>query len=515
MLDKSGVQFIGSTGKAAGINICSLCCSLLTKRKIPQMALANDLYHGSLPEQFADLTLVEEKVCALYCITAHVTRLFQSSDPTQPRVFHGNTCTHEMNTVSMASVLPCTPTDVNGFLSVVFIGPEKFNPNRMGSLFRVRRQKIWSFLVWLHHHNALYANIPLDYSIMSLYPEDGPIPGLVECVVENHELSVDVVFGEETAGFSEHPVMMLADGAADLLGEQTIMVEKIGMLDPESNKLTGRSFVASAIRNLLPKDAADIQPDLVIHHNGRPVPEYNNPCFFPGLYPTLFPYGLGGFEIKSRPTALSFKQQAKYFLSVSNRAFHYHNSFIFVLQNILQHRQAHLQTHFTVGKSNFKSVARQLTTVSPVLLQCLALKLELEHKLVNPTNEERNALRLLQQVNTMSACIPGSQASKIFVRNEIHNDYGYFGLPHIFFTFNPSPAHSPVFQVMFGDTTVDLSKRFPMMPCGRERALRLAQDPVATTDFFEFSFRCLFHHLFRWDFDTRCSTASGGILSFV
>jgi hypothetical protein len=91
----------------------------------------------------------------------------------------------------------------------------------------------------LHHHNALYANIPLDYSIVSLYPEDGPIPGLVERVVEDHELSVDVIFGEETAGFSEHPVMMLADGAADLLGEQTIMVEKMGVSDPESDKLTG------------------------------------------------------------------------------------------------------------------------------------------------------------------------------------------------------------------------------------------------------------------------------------
>ncbi|KAG1891894.1 uncharacterized protein F5891DRAFT_963943, partial [Suillus fuscotomentosus] len=289
----------------------------------------------------------------------------------------------------------------------------------------------------------------------------------------------------------------------------------MGVSDPESDKLTGRSFVASAIRNLLPKDVVDLQPDLVIHCSSQPVTEYNNPSFFPGLYPTLFPYGLGGFEIKSRRTALAFKKQAKYFLSVSDRAFRYHNSFIFVLLNILQRRQAHLQTYFTVGKSNFDSVARKLTTVSPILLERLAIKLEHERKLVDPTAEERNALQLLQQVNTMSARIPGSQASKIFVRNEIRNYYGYFGLPHIFFTFNPSPAHSPVFQVMFGDKTVDLSEHFPAMPCGRERALRLAQDPVAAADFFEFSFRSLFRHLMGWDFEARCATASGGILGHV
>ncbi|KAG2738718.1 hypothetical protein P692DRAFT_20682957, partial [Suillus brevipes Sb2] len=233
------------------------------------------------------------------------------------------------------------------------------------------------------------------------------------------------------------------------------------------------------------------------------------------LYPTLFPFGIGGFEIESRPTALSFKNQAKYYLSISDRSFRYHNSFIFVLLNILQRRQAHLQTYFTVGKMNFDSVARKLTAVTPAVLERLANKLERERKLVDPSPEECNALHLLQQVNTLSARIPGSQASKIFVRNEIRSYFGFFGLPHVFFTFNPSPAHSPVFQVMFGDKTVDLSKRFPEMPCGRQRALRLAQDPVAAADFFEFSFRSLFRHLFGWNFQARRSTESGGILGFL
>jgi hypothetical protein len=135
MLDRGGVQFVPSTGHAKGFNICSDCRSVMFKCKIPQLALANHLYHGSLPDQFADLTWVEEKVCAVYCITVHVTCLFQSSDPTQPRVFHSNTCAHEMNTMSTATVLHRTPSDVNGFLSVMFIGPKKFDLKRLGSLF--------------------------------------------------------------------------------------------------------------------------------------------------------------------------------------------------------------------------------------------------------------------------------------------------------------------------------------------------------------------------------------------
>lgn len=236
------------------------------------------------------------------------------------------------------SVISCTPSDVNGFLSVVFIGPEKFDAKQFGSLFRICKQKIWDFLIWLCHHNAMYANIPLNPAIMSLYPDDGPIPGLDAHVVKDQELNADCVFHLETAGFSKHPSILIAGSSQETIANNLFMVEKMGLSDPESNRLTGRSFVASAIRNLLPKDRNESHPDLVIHHNGQPVTEYNNPTYFLGLFPILFPYGIGGCAVKTWPTALAFKKQAKYLLSVCDCAFRHHNRFIFVLVNILQCR---------------------------------------------------------------------------------------------------------------------------------------------------------------------------------
>ncbi|KIK35583.1 hypothetical protein CY34DRAFT_16929 [Suillus luteus UH-Slu-Lm8-n1] len=168
-----------------------------------------------------------------------------------------------------------------------------------------------------------------------------------------------------------------------------------------------------------------------------------------------------------------------------------------------------------MGKSNFDSVAHKLTSVTLGLLECLALKLEWEHRLLNASLKERNVLQLLQQVNTLSARIPGSQASKIYVHNEICSYYGYFRLPHGCFMFNPSPAHSPIFQVMFGDKRVDLSDHFPTMPCGHECTIRLAQNPMAAAKFFKFSYQALFHHLLGWDFDNRESIATGGILGTI
>ncbi|KAG1733184.1 uncharacterized protein EDB91DRAFT_1001485, partial [Suillus paluster] len=177
--------------------------------------------------------------------------------------------------------------------------------------------------------------------------------------------------------------------------------------------------------------------------------------------------------------------------------------------------RAHLQTSFVVRKSNFESVAHNLTTVSASVLHRLAAQLEQECKLSGLTTDEQNTLKLLCQVNTMSARIPGSQAAKVYVRNEMRNYYGYFGLPHVFLTFNPSAAHSPIFQVMYGDHSVDLSEHFPRMPAGRVRALRLAQDPVAAADFYEFSFKCLFRFLLGWDFEQEQSIKDGGILGHI
>ncbi|KAG1824209.1 hypothetical protein EV424DRAFT_1471943 [Suillus variegatus] len=177
MLEKRGIVFENS--KAVELKVCSQCKCSLTQEKIPSLVLANGLFHGALPDQFCDLTWVEEKICAIYSITAHITRLFQSSDPSQPKIFHGNTCAHDMNVMSTASVLPQTPADINGFLSVVFIDPQKFDPKHMGTLFRICKQKIWSFLVWLKNHNCLYADIELDLSILEQYPADGSLPGLI------------------------------------------------------------------------------------------------------------------------------------------------------------------------------------------------------------------------------------------------------------------------------------------------------------------------------------------------
>jgi hypothetical protein len=363
---------------------------------------------------------------------------------------------------------------------------------------------------------------------MDLYPEDGMLPGIEDRVLQDEESCAERVFSEETAGFTDHHVALFRSEQLELASLDTecgseILIDRTGVTDPESDRLSGRSVTASALRNLaLNLNSVNSNsvsgkkgletPDLAIHHGSLPISEYNNPDLMPGMFPTLFPFGIGGFEDKTRPTPLSFKEQAAYYFDISDRSFRYHFSYIFVALNMLQRRMAHLHTYFTTKNSNFDYVARKLIQILPHTLVDLAKHLETEKKISDLTTEQKHALELLKKVNTISARIPGSQASKIFVRNEIRSYFSYFGLPHLFFTFNPSASHSPIFQVMFGDKTIDLINRFPKTVSGSERALRLAKDLVAAADFFEFCVTCLFKFLLGWDYSSRSSTVQGGIL---
>jgi len=147
---------------------------------------------------------------------------------------------------------------------------------------------------------------------------------------------------------------------------------------------------------------------------------------------------------------------------------------MFVALNIYQCRTAHLHTTLTVKKSYFSEMFKKIVKLTPGMLNSLADYLEHEKSMINLEPDQKNALDLLQQVNTISAHIPGSEASKIQIHNKIRSYFGIFGLPQIYLTLNPSAAHSPIFQVMFGDETVNLYDHYLILVNAMERASHVA-----------------------------------------
>lgn len=97
------------------------------------------------------------------------------------------------------------------------------------------------------------------------------------------------------------------------------MIEKTGVTDPECDRIPGRLFTctSAALKNLI-SDGSEL-PDLVQHRGSVAVPEYNNPDLIPArMYPTLFPAGVGGFDIPDRICPISFANQAKCCLDLAH-----------------------------------------------------------------------------------------------------------------------------------------------------------------------------------------------------
>ncbi|PBK66565.1 hypothetical protein ARMSODRAFT_890270, partial [Armillaria solidipes] len=287
----------------------------------------------------------------------------------------------------------------------------------------------------------------------------------------------------------------------------------MGVSDIESVNIQGRTFQSSALKNLIRPPGK--KPDIIAFCGEDAIGEYNNPYLMMGMFPSLYPYGKGGFEDSERLVPVSFRSQANLYLDLSDRTFRWHNSFIFVAMNMIQRREAHLHTHLAIKSSNFAATAADIEGVTPETLRSVSRHLEEQGRASDLTADERKVFTLLSKVRTISAKITGSEASKVTYRNEIKAYCAHFNIPHIYFMANPDPVNSPIFQVVIGDTAVDLDEHFPHMVDYVRRALRLAADPVAALDFFNFSCKAMMRFLFGWDFAKKWSSPDGGILGHL
>ena len=65
----------------------------------------------------------------------------------------------------------------------------------------------------------------------------------------------------------------------------------------------------------------------LIPHSLKPINEYFDPKLLLGLYPTLFCYGYGSSEDKSRLVDIKFREHTRYLLSYHDRRFETNHSF--------------------------------------------------------------------------------------------------------------------------------------------------------------------------------------------
>ncbi|KAG1839843.1 hypothetical protein C8R48DRAFT_621413, partial [Suillus tomentosus] len=210
------------------------------------------------------------------------------------------------------------------------------------------------------------------------------------------------------------------------------------------------------------------------------------------MYPTLFPYGVGGFENPRRSSKLALKRQVKHFLNLADRRFQEHNSFLFIVFNMLQRRTALLHTSLKVKGSSFNDVARGFASISSETVHRVAERVAKGDLTSTFSPDEQKVRALLKQVNSVTSHVPGSGSSRSVMRNQIRGLMIDQGLPNFYITINPADVYNPVVKFLAGHD-INVDELLPNdVPDYWKQSILVARNPIVAAKFFDLYMKSFF-----------------------
>ena len=246
-----------------------------------------------------------------------------------------------------------------------------------------------------------------------------------------------------------------------------------------SNEIT--NYLLTKLKNGGTQGQMESENVYLIPHSSKPVNEYFNPNLLVGLYPTLFCYGRGSPEDQSRPIKINLREHIRYLLSYNDRRFEKNHSFMFVVFNLLQRRDACFHAQLIATRPYFRASAHEIQSLNSKDIEMAIDNISKK----TYSSESNSALtKLMHHIKAIGGRVMGSAYSRTALRTLIHALIYNQGLPSIFLTLNPADIHSPV-ALYFAGVKLDLDNiQIEQLMTTYKRAEIVASHPVATAKFF-------------------------------
>ncbi|KAG2152916.1 hypothetical protein DEU56DRAFT_727287, partial [Suillus clintonianus] len=227
--------------------------------------------------------------------------------PTSQRGIKGHIIIYPQRPEGIAAVLPPTVEDIVTPICVVFVGsspPSRAWLQEKAKPLIARREKVRSALVWLKIHNRLYKDITIDHRALDSMEDETLMPFHVDHVLPSDARD------SLTSRYDATEAVQLEDQADRAESHEATLDSKFEsmVVTDVDGHASANELRAAAVRHIKNKGGGYLQ----IPHDPEPVNEFFNPDLFPMIYPTLFPYGLGGFEDHLRSERLSMKRHVKH-----------------------------------------------------------------------------------------------------------------------------------------------------------------------------------------------------------
>ncbi|KAF8803392.1 hypothetical protein BYT27DRAFT_7214713 [Phlegmacium glaucopus] len=424
----------------------------------------NDVTARRIPYELAYLTLPERILIAKYFPAAYIIKLY----PKRAGARHwdkrqmysglkGNVSTYRLDQSQIASMIdgstmPQAVKVLAATIGITFVGPKNLPEKSLPNMFRVRRARVKRALEWLKENNPIFRDITISTSRLAQLPEDDIPYELI--ATAKHSTDVNTLYAEqdgyvpveetneeENAEAEQSEISDMEDGGVPT-EPAVLALLHLGVVDIDGVDVTETELMAHALANCA---QARREEDYMIRRGSAFVNEYarvdpstgqqndggpSDANHLLGCFPTLFPYGQGGFEIDR----------------VVNVPYEAHN--------ILSTLTADDLTK--ASREETRGVAFSNPAVRILQSQLSAVKTK-----VQGSDESRNSIR-----------------SKIWGTNLLHNP------PSLWVTINPSDTQDPIAQVLAGaDINLDAFCK-TAGPDGTDRALNMASDPYASAKFF-------------------------------
>ena len=492
------------------LQACSTCWGSLDRGVLPSKSMRNGLMFGAVPTELQGLTVLEELVIARVRVVARIVKLatysIQGADSEQVSVsalgLSGNVISFPQDAGAFASVaetLPVSASALTDHLQVVLSSHASMNAfdiRRLLSrckILRVRRQRVCSALKWLILNNPLYAGCSVDAAALSSLPEDGLPVELLDCVSLLPPAAIAPT--QQSRGFSR------VAGSEPSASEEPVITES-GMCDFDGLTVSPEELLAASVSHLQ-AELDGVSTDLVLYPSGNtPCSEYDNAALLPSMFPTLFPYGRGGFEDPARQP-LSMTQQVRHMVSLRDRRFRTHSSFAFIVSNILTRRSATEQSRFSVSSRSAHRVQACLSEITAQELRDALPDIRARrHRLLPP-----KLLALMREVKWLGSRVPGSIQQRSRCRQQIQSLIVCHGIPSLFLTLSPYDLRAPLVSY-FAGLDVDIASLSHALTKAEQQLAALA-DPFACAEAFHATVEAFFSGLFGWDFRNRSPKANG------
>ena len=308
--------------KMATENICLRCYR--DKSPVKMFSVENNMDPGEVPDQLANLTVVEQQLICRLSPAIQVHMLKHGGIAA-----NGHCVTFPQNVNEPSQILPRLPSEIN------LIRVRKQGKNNTNSDFNVRRFVVQHALTWLKMHNPAYSDITISQSRLDQLPDNGPVPvATVEttspstCNDEGpapQQSDPGEVEGDTVSGVS------LPDPCINIREEVERVVEEV--VGPNHGPVTSNRKSVT-----IPWPTRD----------NVPLSEFTTKYFFTLAFPSLFPYGSGDFHINRPRTCESMSDWAEHLLWFKDGRFAQHQYFKFIVHNIIMRKRTLEQSSFIV-----------------------------------------------------------------------------------------------------------------------------------------------------------------------